>query len=141
MPNAPTPAPSEGRFVRSLNRLLIKLKVEEVPHIKRVIVTVVGGTVLVFGVFLIFTPGPSVLVIPVGLAILGTEYAWARRWLKQGRKMAGKALSRSQRIIGAAAASGHKWRRLGRGPAAASTPTAPGGVSRDKACEDVTAGR
>lgn len=90
----------EGRFTRTLNRVLVKLKVDDVPHIKRIIVTVVGGTVLIFGVVLIVTPGPAVLVIPVGLAILGTEYAWARRWLRDAKKMANKALSRTQRIIG-----------------------------------------
>ena len=110
MPANPRPSQLEGRFTRTLNRLLVKLKVDEVPHIKRIIVTVVGGTVLIFGVILIVTPGPAVLVIPVGLAILGTEYAWARRWLRKARKMANKALSRTQKIIGVATstANGHQ---------------------------------
>jgi hypothetical protein len=28
------------------------------------------------------------IVIPVGLAILASEYAWARRWLRKVRRMA-----------------------------------------------------
>lgn len=99
VPVKPEPIPPDGKFSRGLSRGLAYLRVEEVPHIKRVIVTVVGGTVLIFGVALIFLPGPSVLVIPAGLAILGTEYAWARMWLRKGRSLANKALSRTQRIV------------------------------------------
>ena len=29
---------------------------------------------------MIVTPGPAIVVIPVGLAILATEFAWARRY-------------------------------------------------------------
>ena len=48
-------------------------------HARRVIVFVVGMTVLLFGVSLIVLPGPAIVVIPVGLAILATEFVWARR--------------------------------------------------------------
>jgi tellurite resistance protein TerC len=50
---------------------------------KRVIVAVVGGTVLLIGVALLVLPGPAVVVIPLGLAILATEFVWARRLLKR----------------------------------------------------------
>ena len=106
MPVDPPPSQLEGRFTRALNRLLVKLKVDEVPHIKRIIVTIAGVMVITFGVVLIVTPGPAILVIPMGLAILGTEYAWARRWLRNGRKIARKALSRTQKIIGVGSSSG-----------------------------------
>jgi tellurite resistance protein TerC len=69
-----------------------------VPHIKRIIVTVVGGTVLILGAALIFLPG-QVVVILAGLAILGTEYAWARLWLRKGRQLASRALSQTQRMV------------------------------------------
>ncbi|MDE2180703.1 MAG: PGPGW domain-containing protein [candidate division NC10 bacterium] len=52
---------------------------------KRVIVIVVGFTVLLFGITLIVLPGPAVLVIPIGLAILATEFVWARRLLVRFR--------------------------------------------------------
>lgn len=97
---APEPEPreeyDEGRFSIGLSRLLAKLRVAEVPHIKRIVVTIIGGTVLIFGLILIVTPGPAVLVIPAGLAILGTEYAWARRWLRKARAMAAQAISKTQ---------------------------------------------
>ena len=56
-------------------------------HIKRVVITVVGGTVLVLGVALILLPGPAFLVIPAGLAILAIEFAWAKRWLRSARAL------------------------------------------------------
>ena len=51
--------------------------------IKRIIILVVGGTVLTLGVALVVLPGPAFIVIPVGLAILAVEFAWARRWMRQ----------------------------------------------------------
>ena len=54
---------------------------------KRIIVAVVGGTVLVLGVALIVLPGPAFIVIPAALAILAIEFAWARRWLRSVRAL------------------------------------------------------
>ncbi len=48
---------------------------------KRLFILLIGLTVLLIGVLMVFTPGPAILVIPLGLAILGIEFAWARRWL------------------------------------------------------------
>ena len=62
--------------------------IENIKIVRRVIVSVVGATVLLIGVALLVLPGPAFIVIPIGLAILATEYAWARRWLKKVRRMA-----------------------------------------------------
>lgn len=43
--------------------------------------TILGFSVLLVGIALLVLPGPAVIVIPIGLAILATEYAWARRYL------------------------------------------------------------
>ena len=48
---------------------------------RRVIVIVIGFTVLLVGVAMVVLPGPAVVVIPVGLAILATEFIWARKLL------------------------------------------------------------
>lgn len=48
---------------------------------KRLIVTVVGFTVLAVGIAMIVLPGPAIVVIPIGLAILATEFIWARKLL------------------------------------------------------------
>ena len=56
-------------------------------QIKRLVVAVVGGTLLALGIVLIVLPGPAFLVIPAGLAILAIEFAWARRWLRSARAL------------------------------------------------------
>ncbi|MGB9474688.1 MAG: PGPGW domain-containing protein [Candidatus Udaeobacter sp.] len=66
---------------------------ENIKVARRVIVSVVGATVLVIGIALLVLPGPAFIVIPLGLAILATEYAWARRWLKKVRQMASNVVS------------------------------------------------
>lgn len=48
---------------------------------KRTIMIVVGFTVLGLGLALLVLPGPAVVVIPAGLAILATEFVWARKLL------------------------------------------------------------
>jgi len=50
---------------------------------RKVVVAVIGVSVLAIGIALILLPGPAVLVIPLGLAILGTEFLWARRLLRR----------------------------------------------------------
>lgn len=52
---------------------------------RRIAIAVAGGTVLALGVALLVLPGPAFIVIPLGLAILAVEFAWARRWLHQVR--------------------------------------------------------
>ncbi len=48
---------------------------------RRVVVFVIGLTVVIVGVVMLVTPGPGIGAIIGGLAILGLEFAWARRWL------------------------------------------------------------
>jgi tellurite resistance protein TerC len=55
-------------------------------NVRRVVVLVVGVTVLLLGVVMLAAPGPGVLVMLAGLAILAAEFAWARRWLKRTRQ-------------------------------------------------------
>ena len=52
---------------------------------KRVIVFVVGGTVLVCGLVLLVLPGPGLVVIFLGLTLLASEFVWARHWLRRLR--------------------------------------------------------
>ena len=61
------------------------LELTALKKVKRIIVAVVGGTVLALGIALIVLPGPAFLVIPAGLAILAMEFAWAKRWLRKAR--------------------------------------------------------
>lgn len=48
---------------------------------KRLVVTVIGFTILAAGIAMIVLPGPAIVVIPIGLALLATEFIWARKLL------------------------------------------------------------
>lgn len=50
---------------------------------RRPIIAVIGFTVLFIGMALLVLPGPAIIVIPVGLTILATEFVWARTILKK----------------------------------------------------------
>ena len=54
---------------------------------RRITITVVGITVIALGIVMIVTPGPALIVIPIGLAILSIEFAWARIWLRKLREV------------------------------------------------------
>ena len=41
-------------------------------------------------------PGPAIIVIPLGLAVLAVEFAWARRWLERLRDGSRLGLGRSR---------------------------------------------
>ncbi len=54
---------------------------------KRLVIAIVGSSVLLLGVIMLVTPGPAFIIIPIGLAILAIEFVWARHWLKKLREM------------------------------------------------------
>jgi tellurite resistance protein TerC len=60
--------------------------------VRRLAVGVIGGTVVSLGVAMVVLPGPAVVVIPVGLAILATEFLWARRLLRNLKERSGSLL-------------------------------------------------
>jgi tellurite resistance protein TerC len=55
------------------------------PAVRKVVIAVIGTTVLLIGIALIVLPGPAFIVIPIGLSILASEFVWARRVIKRGR--------------------------------------------------------
>ena len=61
---------------------------------RKVAVAVIGSTVLALGIALIVLPGPAFVVIPLGLAILATEFLWARRLLRRMRQGATRVFQR-----------------------------------------------
>ena len=58
---------------------------------KRIAVTIVGFVVILVGVALLILPGPGWALIFLGLAILATEYVWARRLLNTAKAKFGQA--------------------------------------------------
>ena len=68
-----------------------KVTSKGIKQAKRLVVAAVGFTVLLIGIAMIVLPGPAVVVIPVGLGILATEFVWARRLLRKMKATIRKA--------------------------------------------------
>ncbi len=56
---------------------------EAIRRIKRIFTAIIGFTLLLIGLAMIVLPGPAILVIPLGLAVLATEFVWAKRLMKK----------------------------------------------------------
>jgi tellurite resistance protein TerC len=79
--------------MKRFSRLWAAFKIVAAP-LRKLIIALIGGTVLLIGVALIVLPGPAFIVIPIGLAILATEFAWARRAFNRARAMVARARGR-----------------------------------------------
>jgi Putative transmembrane protein (PGPGW) len=53
--------------------------------VKRFAIALLGGTVLLVGLALLILPGPGLPIVAGGLAILATEFLWARRALRNAK--------------------------------------------------------
>jgi tellurite resistance protein TerC len=54
-----------------------------VKRVRKLVIAVIGTTVLLVGIAMILLPGPAFVLIPAGLAILATEFAWAKALLRK----------------------------------------------------------
>jgi Flp pilus assembly protein TadB len=57
-------------------------------QVKRLIILIVGVTLLLIGLALLILPGPGILVIILGLIILAVEFIWAKMLLKKAKQYA-----------------------------------------------------
>jgi len=55
--------------------------IKTLKQLKKIIVAIIGFSLILVGLAMIFLPGPAFIVIPAGLAILASEFLWARRLL------------------------------------------------------------
>jgi tellurite resistance protein TerC len=67
------------------------LGLDKAPKIRKIVVSVIGGTIVLVGIALLVLPGPATIVIPIGLIILASEFAWARHVLRRGKHVVEKA--------------------------------------------------
>ncbi|MGH7931809.1 MAG: PGPGW domain-containing protein [Candidatus Binataceae bacterium] len=78
-----------------------RIWIETVREARRLIIAVVGFTLVLGGVVMMVTPGPGWLVIFLGLSVLGVEFVWARRLLKRikekGAQIGGAMFGRNQK--------------------------------------------
>lgn len=90
-PEQPDPAPGERR-----PRLVRRLEAQRALHrqrnlVVRALAVVAGATVLVAGLAMLLLPGPALVVIPIGLALLSLEFAWAARLMEIALERAERA--------------------------------------------------
>ena len=85
---------------------------------KRVAVAALGALLLVAGVVFLVLPGPGLVLIIAGLAVLASEFAWANSALEMAKRTAGDAGSAVKRTL---------WRRRRQPPPAGEdTRSTPG---------------
>jgi len=68
--------------------------IKTLQQAKRIIKVVVGFTILLIGLAMTVLPGPAIVVIPAGLAILATEFLWAKRLLDRIKQGASNTFNR-----------------------------------------------
>ncbi len=92
-----TPRPHHSFSARKRawqQRLNERLGLDRMPVIRKLVYSVIGATVLLIGIVMIVLPGPAIIVIPLGLAILASEFAWARRIIRRGKVFVGRVRGR-----------------------------------------------
>ena len=62
-----------------------KMSVEK-STVRKIVIGILGASVLLIGALMILLPGPAIVVIPAGLAILASEFGWAKMLLKRMKK-------------------------------------------------------
>ena len=63
-------------------------------NFRRLVILIIGGVVLLIGVAMLVLPGPGIIVIIAGLAILAKEFTWAERTLDKAKAQAANATNK-----------------------------------------------
>ena len=71
--------------------------IKTLQQAKRIVKVVIGFTILIIGLAMTVLPGPAIVVIPAGLAILATEFLWAKKLLERIKQGASNAFNRTNR--------------------------------------------
>ena len=56
------------------------------PLLRRLMIAALGGAVLLTGILMLVLPGPALIVIPIGIVLLATEFVCIRKWLRSARR-------------------------------------------------------
>lgn len=75
-----------------------RLMIRSYRTARKVLVAIVGGTVVLIGIAMLALPGPAIVMIPLGLGILALEFAWARLWLRRLREGSNGVVNRLRSV-------------------------------------------
>jgi tellurite resistance protein TerC len=64
---------------------ITRFGLDALPALRRFLIGAIGFSVVLIGLVMIVLPGPAFIVVPLGVAILATEFAWARRVWRRGQ--------------------------------------------------------
>lgn len=83
---------------RWLQKWVARFGLESRPHLRRFLIGTIGFSIVLIGLVMIVLPGPAIIIVPLGFAILASEFAWARRVWRRGTilvsRIRGKPVSR-----------------------------------------------
>ena len=83
---------------RWLQKWIMHFGLESRPRLRRFLIGTIGFSVVLIGLVMIVLPGPAILIVPLGFALLASEFAWARRVWRRGTilvsRIRGKPVSR-----------------------------------------------
>ena len=68
-------------------------------QIRKLVIFLIGISIVLIGCVLFFTPGPAIIVIPIGLAILATEFIWAKKLLKKFKETTSSITQSAKDVI------------------------------------------
>jgi uncharacterized protein (TIGR02611 family) len=74
-----------------------KERYQERGRLYRIGWVILGVLVTLAGFAMLITPGPAFVVIPIGLAMLAMEFAWAEAALEKALRQAAKAQEKAKR--------------------------------------------
>ena len=66
---------------------------------KKLLITIAGIFFISLGLIFILLPGPAVICIPLGLALLAMEYSWAKIWLRKAQRWMRKSAVQSDKVV------------------------------------------
>ena len=83
---------------RWFQKWITRFGLDDRPALRRFLIGTIGFSVVLIGLVMIILPGPAFIVVPLGFAILASEFAWARRVWRRGAilvsRIRGKPVSR-----------------------------------------------
>ena len=69
---------------RWLQKWIARFGLDSLPRLRRFLIGAIGFSVILIGLVMIVLPGPAIIIVPLGFAILASEFAWARRVWRRG---------------------------------------------------------
>ena len=78
---------------RWLQKWITRFGLDTRPALRRFLIGTIGLSLVLIGLAMVILPGPAFIVVPLGFAILASEFAWARRVWRRGKILVARVRS------------------------------------------------